>query len=187
MKTGCDCFDEAALRDHLLSRLSATEEARVIAHLNTCRICQETLESFAENRSGLLSAARRIGQATGGETGVSEELLNRLRDTGEWPSVEVELADYVDESSDPKYVGRIGHYVVHSIAGRGGMGIALKALDEKLGRIVCLKLLARELAASPMARRRFLREARAAAAIHSDHVVTVFAVEEHRGRPYMAM
>src|SRR5262245_6907702 len=109
MKTACSCFDEATLRDHLLSRLSATEEVRMIVHLDTCRTCQETLESFAENGSGLLSAARRIGQATaGGETGVSDDLLSRLRDTGEWPSVEEELADYLDESPDPKYVGRIG-------------------------------------------------------------------------------
>src|SRR5205807_7335441 len=62
-----------------------------------------------------------------------------------------------------------------------------KARDTKLQRIVALKVLARRLAASPTARRQFVREAQAAAAIRDEHVVTIFAVSDDSPRPYLAM
>jgi serine/threonine protein kinase/Flp pilus assembly protein TadD len=67
------------------------------------------------------------------------------------------------------------------------MGVVLKALDPRLNRVVAVKLLAPALATSPQARRRFLREARAAAAVCHEHVVTIHAVDEVAGAPYLVM
>jgi tetratricopeptide (TPR) repeat protein len=67
------------------------------------------------------------------------------------------------------------------------MGVVLKALDPALYRVVAIKLLAPELASSSRARDRFLREARAAAAVCHEHVVTIHAVDETDGAPYIVM
>ena len=67
------------------------------------------------------------------------------------------------------------------------MGVVLKAFDPALHRTVAIKVLAPHLATSPRARKRFSREARAAAAVSHDHVVTIHAVEEANGLPYLVM
>ena len=67
------------------------------------------------------------------------------------------------------------------------MGIVLRAFDEKLHRVVAIKVLAPQLATSATARKRFVREAQAAAAVSHEHVVTIHAVEEANGLPYLVM
>src|SRR5438132_1739769 len=67
------------------------------------------------------------------------------------------------------------------------MGIVLKAFDPGLHRVVAIKVLAPQLATSGTARKRFTREAQAAAAVSHDHVVTIHAVEEANGIPYLVM
>ena len=84
-------------------------------------------------------------------------------------------------------LGRIGEYDVLCVEGCGGMGIVLKAFDQALSRIVAVKVPAPELASSRRFRARFLREARAVAAISHPNVVTIHAVGEHNGLPYLVM
>ena len=95
--------------------------------------------------------------------------------------------DFLEPSDKPGSLGRLGHYEVLEVIGRGGMGIVLKAFDEKLHRVVAIKVLAPQLAASATARKRFIREARAAAAVSHDHVVTIHAVEDAGPLPYLVM
>ena len=71
--------------------------------------------------------------------------------------------------------------------GAGGMGVVFQAEDPHLERLVALKAMLPALAASPSAKQRFLREARAAAAIKHDHIVTIYQVGEDRGVPFLAM
>ena len=79
------------------------------------------------------------------------------------------------------------HYEVLEVVGCGGTGVVLRARDTKLLRVVALKVLAAPLAASGSARRRFAREARAAAAIRDDHVIAIHAVEDQGSVPYIVM
>src|SRR5262249_46935479 len=65
--------------------------------------------------------------------------------------------------------------------------IVLKAFDPSLHRVVAIKVLAPQLATSGVARKRFLREAKAAAAVTHDHMVTIHAVDEANGLPYLVM
>ncbi len=90
-------------------------------------------------------------------------------------------------SEKPDSLGRLGHYEVLATIGRGGMGVVLKAFDEQLHRNVAIKVMAPQLATNGMARRRFVREARAAAAVRNDHVIDIHAVEETNELPYLAM
>src|SRR5215831_4507049 len=89
--------------------------------------------------------------------------------------------------SEPGALGRLDHYEVLEVVGRGGMGVVLRARDTKLRRVVALKVLAAPLAASRTARQRFLREARAAAAVRNDHVVAIHAVCDDAPVPYLVM
>ena len=97
----------------------------------------------------------------------------------------------VDERPPPSIARlegtNIGRFKVVSEIGRGGMGIVFLAEDEKLRRKVALKLLPPSFAADEERRRRFLREARAAAAVSHPNLVTVYDVGEHEGRGYIAM
>ncbi len=82
----------------------------------------------------------------------------------------------------------LGPYEVQQFLGRGGMGIVLRALDPQLNRVVAIKVLSPELAVDVSSRRRFLREARAAAAVSHPHVVTIHAVAVDDDRlPYLVM
>ena len=84
-------------------------------------------------------------------------------------------------------VGRIPGYELLSLIGSGGMGIVYCARDLRLHRTVALKILASHLIHKPSARERFLREARAVAAVEHDHVVRIYGVEEHKGLPFLVM
>src|SRR5262249_49748923 len=83
--------------------------------------------------------------------------------------------------------GALGPYRVVGVLGMGGMGIVLKADDPQLGRSVAVKMLKPVLAANSDARQRFVREARAAAAMINDHIVPIYHVGEERGVPYLVM
>ncbi len=83
---------------------------------------------------------------------------------------------------------RIGEYAVLRKLGEGGMGAVYLAEDAMLGRKVALKTMKPELAANKTDRDRFLREARAAAAVEHDNVVPVWGVgEAGDGTPFIAM
>jgi WD40 repeat protein len=98
-----------------------------------------------------------------------------------------ELLDFLAPTAKPEALGRLGRHEVVEVIGRGGMGIVLRAVDETLHRTVAIKVMAPQLAADPAARRRFTREARAAAAVRDQHVVGIYAVEEANGLPYLVM
>src|SRR5688500_10319482 len=93
---------------------------------------------------------------------------------------------FLDPPSRPGSLGRIGHYEVLEVLGRGGFGIVLRAFDEVLQRVVAVKVLAPQMAATSPARKRFLREARSSASVRHENVVQVYAVEE-QPLPYLVM
>ncbi len=86
--------------------------------------------------------------------------------------------DFLEPSEKPGFLGRLAHYDILDLIGRGGFGFVLKALDDKLQRIVAIKVLPIEMALVSNAQKRFLREARAAGAIRHENVVQVYGVEE---------
>jgi WD40 repeat protein/tRNA A-37 threonylcarbamoyl transferase component Bud32 len=94
---------------------------------------------------------------------------------------------FLEPPAASESLGRLDHYEVLEVLGRGGMSVVLKARDTKLQRVVALKVLARHLAVSASARRQFVQEARAAGAIRDEHVVTIHAVSDEGARPYLAM
>src|SRR5262245_38474295 len=81
---------------------------------------------------------------------------------------------FLEPGTRPGSLGRLGHYEVLEVLGEGGFGIVLKAFDEKLQRLVALKVLGPQLVGNATARGRFVREARAAAAVNCRYVVSTY-------------
>ncbi len=176
-----DCPDPGLLRDLLDGSLPEGDLAEMTCHLDGCPHCQQCLETLA----------------SGGEMPAGVTRLGRWRlEAG--PALADAIAALADSRADDTQLdepsfdfltpsGRFGRYEVFEVTGHGGMGVVLKAFDAELNRVVALKVLAPQLAASASARKRFAREARAAAAITHPNVVAIHAVDSERGLPYLVM
>jgi serine/threonine protein kinase/class 3 adenylate cyclase len=87
----------------------------------------------------------------------------------------------------PDELGWLAHYRVLKVLGQGGMGVVYHAEDSHLQRAVAVKAVLPELARDEATRQRFLREARATAAIKSDHIVMIHQVGMENVTPYLVM
>jgi eukaryotic-like serine/threonine-protein kinase len=189
------CPDEARLRLLLGEALPPEEQAELADHLDGCRDCPRRLERLAAAPESW-AAARGLAQGPPRETmepglrRAVEELGGAATGAqGDTPPGEPDAAAlaFLSPPREGGHLGRLGHYEILEVVGRGGMGVVLKAFDEKLHRVVAVKALAPQMAVSATARQRFVREARAAAAIAHEHVVAIHAVEEDGPVPYLVM
>ena len=191
------CPDTPELQALVRGDLGADDQAELTAHLDTCARCQDRLERLA---AGSAQWALRTPRGT--------DTPSPSPDSAFWPAlraVEREVAFSGEETSTesrveeeislaflappevPGTLGKLDHFHVERVIGRGGMGVVLRALDSCLERRVAIKLLDPQLADNETAQRRFCREARAAAAVTHDHVVAMHYVEEFKGLPYLVM
>jgi serine/threonine protein kinase len=104
-------------------------------------------------------------------------------DTGSAPDTlstgpDGDSAAFLAPPKKPDEIGRLGPYRVLGVIGRGGMGAVYRAEDPALKRQVALKIMLPAAAAHPEAKARFIREARAQAAVEHDHVIPIFQVDE---------
>jgi tRNA A-37 threonylcarbamoyl transferase component Bud32 len=188
------CPDRTHWQELLDGALPDDRQGVLAAHLDACLSCRQTLEELAGGSDTLGLTARRLEQPSG-QTGPA--LGRALDDLYGLPRSGASAAlagsdagatlDFLDPPQEPEHLGRLGRYEVTAVVGWGGMGVVLRAFDATLRRTVALKVIAPRLASNPTARKRFLREAQAAAAIRHEHVVTIHAVEETKSLPYIVM
>ncbi|MDA1014189.1 MAG: hypothetical protein O3A00_07015 [Planctomycetota bacterium] len=100
----------------------------------------------------------------------------------------VQTNDSVEELGDlAGGTVRFGRYILIERLGQGGMGTVYRALDSTLGREVALKLPRLDLAKEPVLRERFLREARAAAAVRHVNICPIYDAGEIDGKCFITM
>ena len=81
----------------------------------------------------------------------------------------------------------VAGYRLEAQVGAGGMAVVFRARDERLGRLVALKILVPALASDPGFRRRFIAESRAAAAVDDPHIIPIYEAGEAAGALFIAM
>jgi formylglycine-generating enzyme required for sulfatase activity/serine/threonine protein kinase len=201
------------LSELVLGRLGELEATELGAHVWECAVCLQRLESGTEDTDPFLAKLQALHLSKGVPPGASEEdatIANRRsRNPGDSageprpplgrssaatppfgipePETNPDFHLLLDPPATPHELGRLAQYRVLRLLGEGGMGMVFEAVDEKLRRTVALKVLKPHLLGDPAARQRFLREARATAAIRHEHVVTIHQVGEDRGTPFLAM
>jgi serine/threonine protein kinase len=198
MKPTTVCPATEELRELLSGSMEQQQQAEVAEHLGECEGCQAKLEELATGGTNLSRVVERLHEAqpvansaywrairaaeqvTGLAPTIAPEANARVRDSS---------TSFLAASADPAYLGRLAHFEVMRVIGRGGMGIVLEAFDSRLQRNVALKVLDPEVAHDATARQRFCREARAAASITHENVVAVHQVEHaaEGDLPYLVM
>lgn len=164
-------------------------EQRVSVHLSDCDSCRDKLESLAANpelwrqASALLSEDRVLETVAFSSRPMQRPHDLRTNENGHGYSVK----DLLQPPAHPELLGRLGHYEIEREIGRGGMGVVLKARDTELHRGVAIKMMAPHLASFGVARQRFAREARSAAAILHPNVIAIHAVSTDSETPWLVM
>ncbi len=195
MTTPITCPDAKQLQDLLEGRLSGGSEVELVEHLNQCDSCPRKLETMAEGGMPLADSVKKLSREVPSSDSAYWAQLRQIRQElrgteGYAPHLSSELnLDFLAPTDVPGHLGRLGHYDVMHVIGRGGMGVVIKGFDTHLQRPVALKVMATQLADDETSRKRFCREARAAAAITHEHVVAVYHVEREEGinLPFLVM
>ena len=180
-------------RQLLDDSLSVHQSREIEEHVENCPDCQQRLEQHSGEMPPWWDDAK--------DSWLEEELPSSRdpnstlitieigRSVPEDSLLELERVslDFLGRASHPEMLGRLGRYDIERVIGTGGMGVVLKAFDTELHRVVAIKVLAQHLASNGSARRRFAREAQAAAAVLHPNVIPIYNVEQDDELPYLVM
>ncbi|MCI0428918.1 MAG: serine/threonine protein kinase, partial [Rhodospirillales bacterium] len=187
------CPEPVRLQALLEGKLPEPQQGELSRHLDTCVNCQQTIEDLAAGGTPWAEAAGGLAQQQAAESALMRAMAELKGSPSEAATHagpagprDPELA-FLTPSTNPEHLGRLGPYEVHALLGRGGMGVVLKGFDPSLRRFVAIKVLGSHLAANPLHRQRFLREARSAAAVRHANVVAMHAIEENHTLPFLVM
>lgn len=200
------CPEPDVLQRLALNQASPTEAFQVSKHLVRCKFCAEMVRALKDASQVL--ASMPAGTAVGGVAGTGvmasqpapvapakPDLASERTIAHPPPAAEssgrrttpVDADNFLSPPLAPDEMGRMGPYRVLKILGSGGMGVVFQAEDPQLGRLIALKAMRPALIGDDVCRKRFMQEARAAAAVEHEHIVTVYRVDEDRGFPYLTM
>lgn len=191
------CPERQVLLDLASNQLPPEQLEPILEHLALCPACTDLVRELPCSNT-LAEIMRKVATLSDGpDAPLVDEVVRRIAQRadssalflGEGPASdhEVAIAQYLAPAQGPNEIGWLGAYRVLRVLGSGGMGTVFEADDTQLQRRVALKVMKPALAANPRAQQRFLREARACAAITHDHIVTIYQVGEERGVPFLAM
>jgi len=151
------------------------------------QLCQAALEREESQRSAFLK------EACGGDEALCREVDSLLAQQQEVegfieaPALEVVAKGLAKDQIESLIGQQISSYKILSLLGAGGMGAVFLAQDTTLDRKVALKFLPEELQQDSTARKRFLREAKSAAALDHPYICKVYEVGEEEGKSFIAL
>ncbi len=199
------CPQPETLGRYVLGQMDPAEMQYLEKHLMECPSCCDQAETL-NPRDEVTKAFGLPSQGDEADEEIVKNMIQRVTQLGTVasPTVSMHASNEITGIDDPgdaemgisdilsppvkaDELGRLGDYRILKILGSGGMGFVFLAEDEKLRRRVALKVMKPTEARRHGAKERFLREARAAAAIEHDNVVTIHQVGEDRGIPFIAM
>lgn len=182
--------DHRTLEALLADQLTDAEHAAAEQHLESCESCRSALLEMAGDAGWWQQAGdflKPMPEDVAMEAaGTDSPSSSHIWSTDELGPVEFAL-DFLEASDNPAMIGRLGEYEILELIGRGGMGVVLKGYQRELNRYVAIKVMAPHYASSAAARKRFAREAQAAAAVVHPHVVSIHSVNANAKLPYLAM
>ncbi len=192
MERPASCPDSRVFQSLIEGRLAREDEATLNQHLDVCERCRGELEQLAATGNWLLSAARRVG-ASDEPTPALDGVIAKLKSSSTElhpvavPHAASDKFDFLAPSEQPGSIGQLGRYEIVKFVGRGGMGLVFKGFDRSLRRSVAIKVLDPRKTSDGVAVKRFLREARAAAAINHKYVVTIHEIDQIGDLPFLVM
>lgn len=190
--------DPRLLEDLLCGTIDDDRSDRLMQHLDRCEQCRLSLDAgsavFDQETSKLLrpqpfDVDSDRNEPSDGDVSV---LVERESEPTEPPEQTFAMRSVIESlapTDDPEMLGRLGAYEVSGVVGAGGMGVVLKAFDKSLDRSVAIKVMSPHVACSGAARKRFEREAKAAAAVLHPNVIAIHGVSggESTSLPYLVM
>ncbi len=181
----------------ICDELNPQDTGRIMEHLERCKSCQAELEFKSADQSWW-------NRVTVGLKGIPTDKQNRVLEP-ETKTLSIDtmlefdsntkrathsqpVLDMLDPPTHPEMLGQIDEFEIEAKIGQGGMGIVFRGFDRSLNRPVAIKVLAPHLGSNDVARQRFEREAKAAAAVVHPSVVPIYRVSTtNKDRPYIAM
>ena len=187
------CPDRKSLKRLLLGKLRVPQAEQLEEHLLHCDDCSAAAGMISA--SDELIAAIQAPKVVYGEESIVAQIIERgkqlrsqaetvetdesiittslpqadkVASSPEIPSLDEEI-DFLAPAEQPDEIGRLSDYRILEVLGVGGMGVVFRAEDPKLERQIALKAMKPAVAASRSAKDRFLREAKATAAIEHDN------------------
>lgn len=164
------------------------DDPELMTHLNVCLACREYMESQAADIQTWNEAKTLLRPSEFDNSSSADySAAGSLGRSSEHPVLVQDVLDSLAPTDDPHRLGRIGTYEISGVVGVGGMGVVLKGIDPALDRVVAIKVMAPRLANNEAARRRFSREAKAAAAVLHPNVIPIYGVSSDTSIPYLVM
>ncbi len=168
-------------------------DSSVADHLENCELCRRRLEEAAAEPWLWDSASQILVETFDGETHSESE--NHLAGTtpafhraDNEATIDTDIVQsMLDTPNHPEMLGRIDTYEIEAAIGTGGSGVVFKAFDSELNRPVAIKVLSPRYANIGAARKRFSREARAAAAICHENVIAIHQIDSAAKNPFIVM
>lgn len=199
------------LQQSLGDQLSEVQEEQLAQHLSQCESCRKKLEELAAHPSNWMSIGQALRDESSNDSSLSGERpryadtknYNADRQHNEARKLSLDddedgiesnriklsdfIVDYLQPADTPDAIGTLGNVEIRQFIGQGAHGVVLKGYQAELNRLVAVKVMAPHLASVIAARKRFSREARAAAAIVHPNVVPILQVDSTGQLPFLVM
>jgi eukaryotic-like serine/threonine-protein kinase len=203
MSVTISCPNLSQLQDLIENALPQSEEVELTIHLDQCDKCQRAIEMLA-SRGNPINSLTHLDQGRISATSAFWPAVRRIEDEfdnsksssvidhrhtpkpTQTPNPEAikpeETFPFFDPSEQPGFLGQLDRFRIQELVGRGGMGMVFKVFDACLQRTVALKILDPQLAKNELAQERFCREARSAASVMHENIVTIHHVEHDEAK-----